>query len=92
MPIWKHAAVADRDAITEYIARDNPVAAVELVDMLIEKAAMLDANPKVGRPGRMKGTREWVAHHHYVIVYHLTGKPLWVEILRVLHTSQAWPT
>lgn len=91
MPIWKHAAVADRKSIAEYIARDKPLAAVELVDLLIARASMLDANQKVGRPGRMKGTREWVVHPHYVIVYHLTGKPTVVEILRVLHTSQQYP-
>lgn len=90
MPIWKHAAVADRKAIAEYIARDKPLAAVELVDLIIDRATMLDANQKTGRPGRMKGTREWVVHPHYVIVYRLVGKPLQVEILRVLHTSQQW--
>lgn len=91
MPIWKLAAIADRKRIAQYIARDNPVAAVELVDVLIEQAGRLDANPKMGRPGRMQGTRESVAHPHYVIVYHLIGKPAQVEILRVLHTAQQWP-
>lgn len=42
-------------------------------------------------PGRLGGTREMVAHPHYVIVYHLTGKPRQAEVLRVLHTSQQWP-
>ena len=91
MPIWKLPAVTDRKAIAKYISRDNPVAAVELVDLLIDKAVMLDENPKIGRPGRMKGTREWLIYPHYVIVYHLTGKPLRVEILRVKHTAQQWP-
>jgi len=88
MPIWKPAAVADRKAIAEYIARDKPLAAVELVDLVIERAGMLDNHPKAGRPGRIKGTYEWVVHPHYVVVYRLSGKPAQVEILRVLHTSQ----
>lgn len=91
MPIWKRPAVADRKSIAEYIARDKPLAAVELVDLIVDRAAMLDANPKAGRPGRIKGTREWVVHPHYVIVYRLSGKPAQVEILRVLHTSQQNP-
>ena len=91
MPIWKLAAIANRKKIIQYIARNNPTAAVELVDLLIEQAGRLDAHPKIGRAGRMKGTREWVAHPHYVIVYHLVGKPAQVEILRVLHTAQQWP-
>lgn len=91
MPIWKLAAIANRKKIAQYIAQDNPVAAVELVDLLIEQAERLDVNPKMGRSGRIDGTREWVAHPHYVIVYHLIGKPVQVEILRVLHTAQQWP-
>lgn len=92
MPFWKPRAVADRKAIAKYIAQNNPVAAVELVDLLIEKAVLLDANPKMGRHGRMKGTREWVAHPHYVFVYQEPeGLGLGVVILRVLHTSQQWP-
>ncbi|MHB9118325.1 MAG: type II toxin-antitoxin system RelE/ParE family toxin [Burkholderiales bacterium] len=88
MPLWRPRAVADRKKIAEYIARDNPMAAVELVDMLLGKASMLDANPKVGRTGRLKGTRELVAHENYVVVYRVLPKT--VEILRVLHTSQHW--
>lgn len=91
MPIWKFTAIANLKKIAQYIAQDNPVAAVELVDLLIAQAEQLEANPKIGRLGRVEGTREWVAHPHYVIVYHLVGNPLQVEILRVLHTSQQWP-
>ena len=86
MTTWKQSAVADRKAIAKHIVSDNPVAAVDLVDLLIEKAALLDGNPKLGRTGRMEGIPECVVHPHYVIVYHLTGKPSQVEILRVLHS------
>lgn len=92
MLIWKPQALADRDNIMEYIAQDNPLAAVELDELIEAKAEQLADNPKLGRVGRVKGTREWVAHPHYVIVYHLTGKPAQVEVLRVLHTSQHWPS
>ena len=92
MPIWKPLAVADRKAIAKYIARDNPLAAVELVDLLIRQASLLDANPKMGRPGRMKNTREWVVHPNYVIVYWVGDDSMSpILILRVLHASQSWP-
>lgn len=42
------------------------MAAVEIVDLLIKTAGMLDGNPKIGRAGRIKGTREAVVHLHYV--------------------------
>jgi addiction module RelE/StbE family toxin len=89
MPIWKHPAISDRKGIAKFIAKDNPIAAVEIVDLLINTAAMLDSNPKIGRAGRMKGTREAVVHPHYVLVYEVSGDT--VTILRALHTSQAWP-
>lgn len=91
MPAWKPRAVADRRSIARHIAQDNPAAAVELVDLLLAQARLLDDSPRMGRAGRVDGTRELVAHPHYVIVYHVTGKPLQVEVLRVLHTSQQWP-
>ena len=37
----------------------------------------------------MKNTREAVVHPNYVLVYEVSGST--VTILRVLHTSQAWP-
>jgi len=89
MPIWKLSAVSDRRGIAKYIAKDNPTAAVEIVDLLIKTAGMLDENAKLGRTGRMKGTREAVAHPNYVVVYEVSANA--VTILRILHTSQTWP-
>ncbi len=89
MPIWKLSAVSDRKGIAKHIAKDNPTAAVEIVDLLIKTAGALDANPKMGRIGRMKGIREAVAHPNYVLVCQVSDNT--VTILRVLHTSQAWP-
>lgn len=89
MPIWKPAAIADRRRMTDYIAEDNPRAAIELGDALIEKAGLLDQNPMQGRIGRVKGTRELVAHSNYILIYRVVGKA--VEVLRVKHAAQKWP-
>jgi toxin ParE1/3/4 len=89
LPIWKPAAIADRKNITAYIAKDNPTAAIEMGDMLIQKAAQLDENPKLGRVGRVKGTRELVAHPNYILIYRVVGKV--AEVLRVKHAAQKWP-
>ena len=89
MPVWKLSAVADRKRIAKHIALDNPTAAIEIVDLLIKTAKMLDANPKIFKAGRMKGTREAIAHPNYVLVYQVTADT--ITILRVLHTSQNWP-
>ena len=89
MPLWKPAAIADRKAIIAYIAQDNPQAAMEMGDMLIEKAALLDQHPMMGRVGRVKGTRELVAHPNSILIYRVIGEA--AEVLRVKHAAQQWP-
>lgn len=86
---WKPLALVDRERIMEYIAADNPVAAIEL-DLAFESHAdALPLHPTMYRPGRVKGTREIVVHPNYVMVYAITGKT--ISILRVLHAAQQWP-
>lgn len=89
MPLWRPTAIADRKQITAYIAQDNPQAAIEMGDMLIEKAKQLDEHPKLGRVGRVKGTRELVAHPNYILIYRIVGEV--AEVLRVKHAAQKWP-
>jgi toxin ParE1/3/4 len=89
LPVWRPTAIADRKSITAYIAQDNPRAAIELGDMLMQKAEQLDQHPMLGRAGRVKGTRELVAHPNYILIYRIVGKA--VEVLRVKHAAQKWP-
>ena len=79
----------DREAIFNYIAPENFKAAVALDELLEQKAALVGAHPEAGRVGRVRGTRELVAHPHYVLIYDL--EPRRVRILRVLHTARQWP-
>ena len=87
--LWTKLARDDRRAIGEYIAQDNPVAAVELDEYLSARTGQLTEQPDSGRPGRVTGTRELVVHRHYVVVYEVRTEQ--VQILRVLHTSRRWP-
>lgn len=89
MPVWRPTAISDRKSITAYIAQDNPRAAIELGDMLMQKAEQLNQHPMLGRAGRVKGTRELVAHPNYILIYRIVGKA--VEVLRVKHAAQKWP-
>jgi len=73
----------------EYIAQDNPSAAIDLDLEFETKAENARQRLKLYRPGRMKGTREIVVRPNYVLVYRITGDL--VEVLRVLHTAQQWP-
>ena len=86
---WTLEAIQDRDEIYDYIEADNPVAALALDELFSEKASRLVDHPDLGRPGRIAGTRELVAHRHYVLVYDVVGDL--VRVLRVLHTARQWP-
>ena len=87
--VWTPEAVQDRDTIFDYIEADNPAAALALDDLFSEKAARLLDHPELGRPGRLVGTRELVAHRNYLLIYDQAGDTL--RILRVLHGARQWP-
>ncbi|TAK55907.1 MAG: type II toxin-antitoxin system RelE/ParE family toxin [Gammaproteobacteria bacterium] len=87
---WTPLAVADRNSIFDFIASDNVAAAVSLDELFQKKAALLAEHPVAGRTGRVRGTRELVAHRHYVLVYDVSDGR--VRILRVLHTSLQYPS
>lgn len=87
--VWTRPAREDRKAIREYIAVDNPSAALDLDELLSDKAALLLDHPGLGRPGRLGGTRELVAHRNYILIYDVVGNL--VRVLRVLHAARQWP-
>ena len=87
--IWNEAALDDRDAIMDYIAADNPVAAIELDDEFEATAEHAAEKPRTYKLGRMPGTHEIVVRPNYIMIYCIQGND--VEILRVLHARQQWP-
>lgn len=82
-------AVADREAIFDFIARDKPLAALKLDEQIKRHAEQLMLHPELGRRGRVKGTRVLVVHPNYLLVYRLARDR--VEILRVKHAARQWP-
>ncbi len=52
-------------------------------------AARLASHPKLGRPGKIPGTRELIPHENYRLVYEIEGDAVWV--LAVVHTARQWP-
>jgi len=86
---WTPDATQDRDEIYDYIEADNPSAALALDELFSEKAGRLIDHPGLGRPGRVAGTRELVAHHNYILVYDVVGEL--VRVLRVMHAARQWP-
>ena len=82
--------MTDRNTIMDYVAQDNPLAAIALDDEFEAYAEQARREPKLYKPGRLKGTREIVVQPNYVMVYRIQADVL--EILRVLHARQQWPT
>ena len=88
--VWLPRAIADRDAQLDYIAQDNPRAAVEQGDRIVHQVGTLTEHHEMGRAGRKQGTRELViSHSPFIVVYRIKCKR--IELLRVLHGSQQWP-
>ena len=87
---WLRAAVASLIAETEYIARENPAAAVRVEISIRQGVEHLSRFPALGRPGRVPGTRELVIPGTpYIIPYRVRHETL--EVLRVFHSSRKWP-
>lgn len=72
----------------DYIAADNPLAAIELDDQFEAKAEQARQRPTLYKPGRIKGTREAVVRPNYVMVYAIAEDIQELAILRVLHATQ----
>ena len=89
-PFWTAEAIDDRRSIYGYIEADNPSAALALDERIFEKAMRLIDHPGLGRIGRVAGTREWVAHPNYIVIYD-TVSDQQVRILRVLHAARRCP-
>jgi addiction module RelE/StbE family toxin len=87
--VWTRPARADRREIFEFIAVDSPRAARKMDLIFAEKADLLTKFPEIGRPGRVPGTRELLAHRHYFPIYRIRGVE--AQILRLLHSSRQWP-
>jgi len=76
------------ESLSAYIARDNPRAAVAMVDRIVAAAEALCRHPEMGRRGRVAGTRELVVSP-FVIAYRPATNA--VEILAVIHSARRWP-
>ena len=89
---WLPRALKDRDAQIDYIANENPRAALDQGDRIERQIDMLGDFPEAGRPGRKRGTRELVIRRTpFIVVYRIRPKVRRVENLRVLHGAQRWP-
>ncbi len=87
---WLWLSEADLNLVFDYIRKDNPDAALSVLEMIRGAVERLASFPEMGRPGRVAGTRELILPRlPYVIAYRVRGGG--IEILRVLHAARRWP-
>ncbi|BBE08280.1 RelE/StbE family addiction module toxin [Mycoavidus cysteinexigens] len=86
--IWTPEAQQDRTDVWDYIAADNPRAAVQMDELFSDAAARLADHPMLGRSGKIPGTRELIPRESYRLVYEIELETVWV--LALVHTARQW--
>ena len=87
---WLRAALRNLQQEAEYIAQEDPAAALRVVGRIGDAVHNLEDHPSMGRAGRVPGTRELVVSGTpYIVPYRVHGQE--VEILRALHAARKWP-
>ena len=81
---WRPKAREDRDNLFDYIAQDNPRAALELDDRIEVQTDALPKHPELYKPGRVRGTREMILTPSYVLVYRIKKRAGVIEIVRII--------
>jgi toxin ParE1/3/4 len=88
---WSSAAVADLQAITQWVEQDRGIETANRITRRIYEAVQsLRTMPYRGRYGRIENTRELVLPRlPYLVVYQISEERL--IVLNVLHGAQRWP-
>jgi toxin ParE1/3/4 len=88
---WSPESIHDLISLRAYISEVDPAAAKRVALHILYCAEhLLAENPKLGRPGRVPGTRELViAGTPYIVPYRVRNAT--IEIARVYHSARRWP-
>ena len=89
--IWSPLAIDRTTEIAEYIAQDNPSAALIWVETLFDKVQLLKSSPKSGRivpETNQENIRELI-YGNYRIVYRVEKNM--ISVLTVRHGKQILP-
>jgi len=87
--VWTSKAEQNLAEISEYIAADNPRAAVRMNILFRIGAARLADYPYMGKSGQLPDTRETFPHRNYRMVYEVDEAT--DTILTLIHGARQWP-
>jgi addiction module RelE/StbE family toxin len=89
---WTTSASRDLRDIIEWLEDESPAAARRIKEIVASRTAQLEDLPRIGRPGRVTGTRELIlSRTAYLVIYHLEKGDSTAVIDRVIHARRRWP-
>jgi plasmid stabilization system protein ParE len=86
--VWAAPALAEFDELVAYLRAQDPATADRVAARIDERIGSLVAHPRIGRLGRVRGTRELVVSP-FVVAYEVTDDL--IVILAVLRGRRRWP-
>lgn len=87
---WTTPARDDLTGILDYIASDDPTAALATIDRIEAVALRLIDFPLSGREGSVSDTRELpIPGLPFIIIYRVGDAN--IDVLRILHGARQWP-
>ena len=88
--VWLIRARIARENSIEFIAQENLTAALNQLNEIERQVDLLLDHPKLGRAGRVKGTRELVVSRtSFIALYRIVGDE--IQLMNILHGAQKWP-
>jgi plasmid stabilization system protein ParE len=86
---WTANAKQDLREIITHIGADDVSAARRMNGRFRTVARLLAHSPFSGKPGILPGTREFVVHPSYRLLYRIKGET--VSVVALVHTAREWP-
>ncbi len=83
-------ALQDIQATQDYISQDKPSAAHAVIQRVMEAIENIAAFPSIGRPGRVRHTKELVVSSTPLIIVYQVRQDI-LFIVRVIHAARKWP-
>ena len=86
--VWSIRALTELDEIITYIPSQDPITAQRVAARIDERIGSLLLHPRLGRRGRVTGTRELVVAP-FIVAYEVTDDL--IVVLAVLRGRRRWP-
>jgi toxin ParE1/3/4 len=88
--VLREAAEDDLDRIFDWISKDNPSAAADMVGRIRDRISLLelDSLAHMGRPGLVSATRELI-EPPYIIVYQVDDARGEITVVAIFHGAQS---